>query len=583
VRLFQEHTVRDCRVLDGLWTFAFSSDGSEPTDPQTLIAVPGCWDTTITHGLKRGVGFYRRQFKVSETGRYLLRFNGAANQATVRVDGYVLAEHYGSHTSFVTKPIELESGEHELAVRVDNRFGAHNTMLLKKCGWYCFGGLHRSVTLEKLGDVRIEALQIRTDNLVGDRASLAVALTVRNLSGHDISRRVELSIDDLWHDSVILHIGAGQRATATQEVKLSGITPWSPESPTLYTATARCENDDLIDRFGIRTVACRGRDILLNGQAVKLRGINHHDYHPESGYTSDLLRMKRDLDFVKDLGLNAIRTSHYPKDHLFLDLCDTMGVLVWEETPGWQNGPDDMRTDAFLRDHLGVIEELVSDHFNHPCVVVWGLLNELRSEYADLRPVMGQLIDRFKQLDPTRPVSYATNRLIHMSNRDTMLDMIDILTPNLYNRWYKELMGPENGNPKAFLEKQLAWFAENQLGDKPVIVGEFGADARPGLRSIDRRRWSEEGQTDIVLDALALYDTHPGIAGFFIWMLTDTACSESEELHRPGYNHKGLLDVHRNPKDAYYAVRQYLRGPAAIARDGSLATPESLQTPSATA
>jgi len=560
MRLFDEHAVRVCRSLDGLWSFAFSTDGTEPSNPASSIAVPGCWDATVAHGLQRGVGFYRREFTVKEAGRHLLRFNGIANQANVILDGQVVAEHYGSHTAFVSQPIHLDTGKHELSVRVDNRFGEHNTMLLKKCGWYCFGGIHRSVQLERLGDVRIDTVHVATDSLAGDRAALTVAFTVRNLTSKDLKRRFELSIDELWSDAVDVKVSAGQSVTTRLKVHVSGIQPWSPDSPTLYTVTARCEDDDLTDRFGIRTFTRSGNKLLLNGQPVKLRGINHHDYDPDSGYTSDLVRMKRDLDLIKDLGLNAVRTSHYPKDRLFLDLCDTMGLMVWEETPGWQNGPDDMRTDAFLRDHFAVIDEMVTDHFNHPSIVVWGLLNEFRSEHADLRPIVGLLIDRFRKLDPTRPVSYATNRLIHMAKPDAMLDLIDILAPNLYNRWYKELMGPENGDPEIFLNKQLKWFAENQLADKPVVVGEFGADGQLGIRRLTRNRWSEECQTDIVLEALKLYDMHPSIAGWFLWLFADTACSENEELHRPGYNRKGLLDENRNPKDAYYAVRAYLRG-----------------------
>ena len=120
-------------------------------------------------------------------------------------------------------------------------------------------------------------------------------------------------------------------------------------------------------------------------------------------------------------------------------------------------------------------------------------------------------------------------------------------------------MGEEYGNPHTFITQQIKWFDANNLGDKLIIIGEFGAGAVPGLHRHDRRRWSEENQVDIVTEALKLYDTHPRIAGYAIWMFADTACSENEELGRPGsHNCKGILDEYRNPKMAFDAVKKYL-------------------------
>lgn len=340
---------------------------------------------------------------------------------------------------------------------------------------------------------------------------------------------------------------------------MEDITPWSPDTPKLYNIIAECEDDDWRDRVGIRTIECKGNDILLNGQIIKLRGVNHHDYHPESGYTSDLLHMKRDLDLMKELNLNFVRTSHYPKDQLFLDLCDEMGFMVLEEATGWQNGPDEMRGSLYLEQCSQCIDEMVTQHFNHPSIIIWGLLNEVRSEYKDLRGVFESLIGQFKTLDSSRPVTYATNRLIHMKKQDQMLDLVDILCPNIYNRWYEDIMGPEHGNPQKFLAQQIEWFDANNLGDKPIIVGEFGAGGEPGCHRYDRRRWSEENQSDIVTEALELYEEHPRISGYAIWIFADTACSENEELGRPNsHNRKGLLDEYRNPKMAFYQVQKIL-------------------------
>lgn len=566
MRLFEPHQRRHVRSLDGLWDFAFRDTPEAPPEHYSATqAVPGCWDASVEYALKRGVGYYRRRFRVPTPGRFLLRFDGVANEALVHLDGREVAYHYGSHTAFLTDPFDLDAGEHELTVRADNRFGEHNTLLEPSNGWYCYGGIHRSVALQRIDDVRLDRLSVRTLELRGDEAELELSLDVTRHADGEATTRLELSIEGLWQDSETLTLRAGQTETLTRRIEVQGITPWSPQTPALYLVRASCESDDLADRFGIRTVRCENREIFLNDQPVKLRGINHHDYHPESGYTSDLLRMRRDLELVRRLGLNFVRTSHYPKDPLFLDLCDEMGLMVLEEATGWQNQPETMRTERFTEQLTRCIDEMVTDHRNHPCIVIWGLLNEVRSEYSDLRGVFETVIGRFRELDPTRPITYATNRLIHMPDKpDRMLDLVDILCPNLYNRWYADLMGPEHADPRGFLDRQIDWYDQQGLGDKPILIGEFGAGGQPGCHRLDRRRWSEEHQADILAEALDIYHHHPRVSGYAIWLLADTACSESEELRRPfAHNCKGLLDPHRNPKLAFYRVADFLAGQSA--------------------
>lgn len=564
MRLFSQHQIRYLTSLDGLWDFAFSPDGHDrqPSQYNSSMAVPGCWDASIEFALQRGVGCYRRQFRVPEDGRYLLRFDGVANDAAVFVNGEHLCSHYGPHTPFVSPAIRLNAGPHTLEVKADNRFGDHNTLLQEKCGWYCYGGIHRSVYLERLADVRIERLTGRVLAVDETTARVRLSAELRNYSDTFQSRSLSLFFDHLDEAQLEVELEPRQTKEISREFALLDIQPWTPDNPALYTLAAVTQDDDLRERFGVRTIECRERNILINGEPVKLRGVNHHDYQPNSGYTNTLEQIKYDLDLIKQLGLNFVRTSHYPKDQLFLDLCDEMGLMVFEEATGWQNGPEEMRTNRFRDQCSQCIEEMVKTHENHPSIIIWGLLNEVRSEYDDLRPVFEHLINRFHELDPTRPVTYATNRLLFMGTekQDKMLDLVDILCPNLYNRWYENIVGPENGDPADYLERQLANFDEQGLSDKPVIIGECGAGAQLGCHRIDRRRWSEEMQADIVQEIIEVYGKHPRIAGYAIWLFADTACSENEEMGRPGsHNCKGLVDEYRRPKMAFYKVDELHR------------------------
>lgn len=555
MRLFKQHDVRQITSLDGYWEFAFTADERQTPDWNARIAVPGCWEATLEFARKRGVGWYRRRFDIAQKGNYLLAFEGVANDAIVYIDRKEIAHHYGPHTPFQTPSVHLATGEHELMVRVDNRFGPNNTLLLPVADWYCWGGIHRSVSLQRVADVRIESIHARTTELDGSNAIVKITAWLMNSTDTDINLDIDLNIEKLWSEKVKTSIPACESIEIAQTVKLRNITPWSSKTPQLYTLRASCEFDDLIERFGVRTVECRGRDILLNGQPITLRGINHHDYHPESGYTSDLLRMKRDLDLIQSMGLNFVRGSHYPKDQLFLDLCDEMGLLVWEEATGWQNSPEEMLTDTFTEQCTQCIKEMVTEHFNHPCIIMWGMLNEFRSEYNELRPVVKRLADTFHQLDLSRPITYATNRLL--DNPDKLLDLIDIISPNLYNRWYESFYGNYSNDPAEYLDLYTKSLDEQGLGEKPIIIGEFGAGALVGNHCLARTHWSEEGQVDILLEAIHAYEANPRVSGYAIWMFADTATGELKVHNRPGgHNCKGIVDRYRNPKMAYYAIKE---------------------------
>ena len=551
---YPRHLKRQRLLLDGLWDFCFTPTPDDPVGFVSRMAVPGCWDASVEFALQRGVGHYRQTVAVPASGAYRICFEGVANGAVVEVDGKRVGNHFGPHVPFATPDFHLDEGSHEIVIHVDNRFGEHNAILLKRCGWYCYGGIHRSLCLEKVPEVRVDRLHVTTLSVDETAATVAIQASFSAKAGEAMIHVTSVGGETLWQERVPFANGRMRKT-----VELGGVVPWSPETPALYVVRVETDDDDLCHRVGFRTIACSNGRILLNGREIKLHGINHHDYHPESGYTSDLLRMKRDLDIIRELGLNFVRTSHYPKDSLFLDLCDEMGLLVWEETPGWQNGPAEMRTERFRQQYLQSVSDMVIAHYNHPCIILWGFLNEVRSEYQDLRPVFEAITGRFRELDPHRPVTYATNRLLH--NPDKMLDLVDVLAPNLYNGWYLEEYGKEYPtSPAGYLERLLKWFDEQGLGEKPVVIGEVGAGGVAGTHRLDRRRWSEEHQLDIFEEALDAYDDNPRVTGYALWLFADTACCESEEMKRPNsHNSKGLLDEYRNPKMAYHAIRARLR------------------------
>lgn len=558
------NTKRNIQSIDGEWGFSLERNFLE----EDFIAVPGCWDTTFKFSRYRGQGYYKKNITVLTSGQYRIVFDGVANQAKVLLDGKAICEHYGPHTRFYTAITYLDEGEHELIVEVDNSFGDHNTLLEEKCGWYCFGGIHRSVWLEKLQDVFIETARIRCKNITPATATVCIAVELNNISNSAISDTINATINGTLHKKISFKLDAKERKKLAIELSLETPTLWSPENPVLYELNLSIERDDYRSKFGVRKVECSKGKILLNGKEIFIKGINHHDYQPLTGHTQTLAQMKYDLDIIKDMGCNLIRTSHYPKDETFLDLCDEMGILVWTEATGWQNTPAVMTKPLFEQQCTQCIEEMVREQYNHPSIIIWGLLNEVRSEFEEVRPIISRLINRFRKLDSSRPVTFATNRLLH--NKDKMLDLVDIISPNLYTGWYNEFYGEDAiGMDEAkYFDKLLKWFDSEGLADKPILIGEFGAGGIAGFHSFAKERWSEESQADMLKDALDVYTTHPRCTGAIVWLFSDTLCSENEGLFRPySHNCKGIVDAYRRPKMSYNVVKKYFSAKLLIKLD----------------
>ena len=154
----------------------------------------------------------------------------------------------------------------------------------------------------------------------------------------------------------------------------------------LYAAAAVLEDeagremDDLIERFGFRKVEVSGKDILLNGSKLRIRGFCRHEDHPQFGCSLPLEALWQDILIMKDLGVNSVRTSHYPNEELFLDLCDEQGILVWEENHARGLSEEAMRNPNFERQCEDCIREMITAHINHPSIIIWGILNECASE-----------------------------------------------------------------------------------------------------------------------------------------------------------------------------------------------------------
>ncbi len=568
LRTFDEHGVRSVRSLDGLWDFVIESERRDkagrgrnkaalPKRYNRRIGVPGAWETMPGLEDYRGVGWLRRSFDAD--GRPVrLVFGGVSHTADVYVDGEHVAHHYDAFTPFQCIVTGLAEGEHQLVVRVDNTFGEHSA-LHKENDYYTYGGITRPVEIQMLDEVYVAKLEA-TPRRAGKTWSLDLAVTLGNLGEAPDKRRVVVQVGDYLVDCGETTVKPGAAVVVHKTLDNLDIDPWTADQPNLYLVEVLLlvddeVADDKVDRIGFREVSIRGKKLLINGDPVRLRGYNRHEDHPQFGCALPVEAMLTDLNLLRDLGCNFVRTCHYPNDMRFLDLCDELGFYVWEET----HSRAIAITGPVYREQIdNSAKEMIGWHANRPSIIIWGCLNECRTETAAGAREHGRVLKLMKKLDPTRPVTYASNR----AERDRAYKHADIISWNRYDNWYGEGLGEVRSRIDAML-KWLDGSASTGGQGKPVIMSEFGAGAIYGWRMPHHDRWTEEYQAEALDECLRAYLEHPEICGVAIWQFCDVRLTRQWWSGRPrNMNNKGTVDEYRRPKLAYAVVQRRLRAAA---------------------
>ena len=379
-----------------------------------------------------GIGWYRKPLVLAATDqgrRIFLDFDGAMSHPKVFVNGKLAGEWAYGYSSFrveITGFVHF-GGTNVVAVRLDNPAGSSR--------WYPGGGIYRHVWLEKTLPVHVAhwGVFVHTPRVSAAEAQVVVETTVENQSAEPaaLSVRQELIAPD--GASVIasatamlprLAASAGGEATTSMTVKEPQL--WDLRSPKLHTMrTTVFSGDKEVDRvetpFGIRQIEWNAeKGFLLNGRVVKLQGVcNHHDLGA-LGAAFNLRAAERQLQILRDMGCNAIRTSHNPPAPQLLDLCDGMGFLVMDELfDCWKLGktPGDYSSD-FDTWHERDLLNFVRRDRNHPSVILWSSGNEIREQakQRDNHDISRQLTALFHGIDPTRQVSSGMNNAQSITN-----------------------------------------------------------------------------------------------------------------------------------------------------------------------
>ena len=485
---------------------------------------------------------YRKEFfapREWEGRTVLLTFGAVAHDATVFCNGRRMFHHGCGYTAFtVDLTAALRLGQKNVvAVRCDSREDLNIPPFGGQLDGLTYGGIYRAVSLDikepaYLRDIFIEAkaegdFRIYSST-VGETVGCTLQAEIRSPSGSRALYQGELSLPIVG--------------------TLNGVHPWSLEHPSLYTLTVRLIRpgtnglpdrvlDERSTRFGFRTLQFVAGGLYLNGQRVELRGLNRHQSYAYQGYAMPDSIQRLDAQLLKkELGCNAVRTSHCPPSPAFLDACDELGILVFTEMPGWQHLGDD----TWKAQALQNCREMVCQYRNHPSIFLWGVRV---SGSADDEAFYKRTHETVHRLDPTRPTAGA--RGFHKSQ---LLE--DVYAYNDYS--YR---GRGSGcEPRSAVTPDLR---------RGYLISEFGGQQFPAKAFDDEpHRLAQALRYAAVLnDSIA----QQGVAGSFGWCMTDyNTHREFGSGDRVSYH--GVMDLFRNPKlsAAVYASQKTPRAPSDI-------------------
>lgn len=545
---------------DGYIADAHQQPGGPPVEydwaKEPELAVPGDWNSQRPELLYyEGLLWYQHSFEYHPKPgtRAWLHFGAVNYKANIAVNGQNLCVHEGGYTSFDCDATGLlKDGTNFVVVAVDN-LRKPDRVPAVKTDWWNYGGI--------TGEVRIietPAALIDEDALVLERGTGDRITGYAHVQGAAPGETVGLRIAELGVDA---QSKVDENGRASFAVSPKNLERWSPEHPKLYRVEWRAGTDRLEDEVGFRTIEVRGSEILLNGKPVYLKGMSMHEEVPRSWPdfpTSKTGRAWSDADAklllskIKALGCNFVRMAHYPYQEAFLREADREGLLVWSEIPVyWVIDWTNPATFASASEQL---HEMIRRDRNRASVAMWSMSNETpvspeRTEF------IGMLAQEARLQDPSRLVTSAMLTPMHRDADghlvavldDPLVKYLDVLGQNEYIGWY---VAKSDEAPDA------QW---SDPSGKPVLISEFGGDARAGRHGAVDERWTEEYQAHLFEEQYRMIDKLPFVRGVTPWVLMDFR-SPTRQLPgiQDGYNRKGLFSPEWQQKQVYDVVkRQY--------------------------
>ena len=545
------------KINDG-WQFIKNCQDPLATEGAVAALLPHTWNAE--DGFDGGNDYFRGPCLYTKTinkealgeGLHYVEIRGANSSADLYLNGEKLCHHDGGYSTWrVNLTDSLKAGDNTLSIIVDN--SANETVYPQMADFTFYGGLYRDVYIVTVAETHFDL----------DYYGAPGIKITPEINGKDAKVEVEVYSTDLKEGQSYVYTIFDKEGCEIEKItssekkvnfEIKDVHLWhGRRDPYLY--SAKCEivcGDEVIDNVSSR-FGCRNFEIdpnngfILNGEEYPLRGVSRHQ--DRLGFGNALLpeHHKEDMDFIYEVGATTIRLAHYQHDQYFYDLCDEYGMVVWAEIPYISRHMPTGRENT-----ISQMKELISQNYNHPSIVVWGLSNEISIAGSDNDLLENHRIlnDLVHEMDKTRKTTIAAVSMCKMD--DPYLQIPDVVSYNHYFGWYggeTDMNGP--------------WFDKfhEMHPNIPIGCSEYGCEALNWHTSDPRQGdYTEEYQAYYHEELIKQLFSRKYMWATHVWNMFDFGADARAEGGENGQNHKGLMTMDRKyKKDAFYAYKAWLR------------------------
>ncbi|HEU4934239.1 MAG TPA: glycoside hydrolase family 2 TIM barrel-domain containing protein [Pyrinomonadaceae bacterium] len=541
----------------------------------TKVEVPHCFNASDSVDpdvpYYQGPGWYRTRVEVKNPypmGRTLLHFEGTGQKSEVFIHTDKVGSHVGGYDEFtidITDQVNQrpkimgEIAPLPVAVMCDN---SRDLEMIPSnlSDFNLYGGLYRYVNLVYLPVISIERLHVVAELLPNGKAKVIVRARLYNPS--EIKETLELSLKVRDPNNQLVHSGSTTLKPWTGTVDLFTFTiespaRWSPKRPSLYFCVAEINSEHGASRigqtFGVRSFEfIKNGPFKLNGERLLIRGTQRHEDHAgvAAAMTEELMR--KEMRLIKDLGANFVRLGHFQQSRTILDLCDELGLLVWEEIPWCRGG---LGGEQYKEQARRMLRNMIDQHRNHPSVIIWGLGNENDwpgdFEYFDkdrIRAFMIELNTLAHTLDPTRKTA--------IRRCDFCKDVVDVYSPSIWSGWYQGRYTEYKSRTLAEIKK-VNHFLHMEWGGDSHARRHSEAMDQVFARAPQEGDWSETYICNVFDWHLKEQETMPELTGSAQWIFKDFATTLRPGNPVPRVNQKGLVERDFTLKEGYFVFQSY--------------------------
>ena len=585
--------------IGGIWEAVRPVKAGNPEDVPIWINVslPHCVNATDAVNpdvnYYQGPAWYRTQLTIQNpytNGRTLLHFEGAGQKTDLYVYDQKVGSHVGGYDEFIidiTDAVEafkkLDTfrtqfkGKIPVSIRTDN---SRDLELIPSdlSDFNLFGGIYRYLNLVYTPVLSIDKVFAFAET---DKNGKAGKVNIRTRFYNPAKQSTTAVTVKLFDPKGKLVNEFAKNVTITNnEVSIGDIVVskpmlWSTDQPQLYSVEVTAGEYKQTEKIGFRHVEFVEKGpFMLNGKRLLLRGTHRHEDHAGVAAAMTEEQMRTEMIMMKEMGVNFIRLGHYQQSRIILNLCDSLGIVVWEEIPWCRGG---LGGDVYKEQARRMLTNMIEQHYNHASVIIWGLGNENdwpgdfpEFDKEKIRTFMKELNDLSHKLDPSRKTA--------IRRCDFCKDIVDVYSPSIWAGWYrgiyteyKEVSEAEMKKVKHFLH--VEWGGDSHAGrhsENPDnglrnIKTGVGADERSGdasliggsARASKDGDWSESYISNLVDWHLKEQETMPWLTGTAQWPFKDFSTPVRPDNPVPYMNQKGVVERDLTKKESYYVFQSY--------------------------